>query len=389
MNLVLLSPHFPPNFYNFAVGARQAEMNVLGIGDAPFETLRLELQAALTEYYRVDDLHNYDSVMRACAYFIHQYGRLDRLESHNEYWLETDARLRTDFNIPGLKLPEIAQIKRKSQMRQIFTDAGVAVARGHLLSDPAAAHDFVAQVGYPLIAKPNIGVGAAGTFKIHNAAELEQFFATRPLVDYLLEEFIVGQLHSFDGLTDQDGRIMFCTAHFYRPGIMEVVNEDLDVFACSLRDIPPGLEEAGRKAVAAFAVRERFFHIEFFQRAADQQWIAVEMNMRPPGGPMLDVFNFANDLNLYEQWANVLAFNAFTASYSRPYHCAFVGRKQHRRHRHSLQDILQVYGHLLIHHEPVTPAFARAMGNYAYLLRSPDLAELLTAIDFILECDLS
>jgi hypothetical protein len=387
MNLVLLSPHFPPNFFNFAVGARQAGLNVLGIGDAPFETLRCELQSALTEYYCVDDLHNYDSVLRACAYFIHRHGRLDRLESHNEYWLETDARLRTDFNIPGLKLPDIAKIKRKSQMKQLFSDAGVAVARGQLVTEPEAARDFAAQVGYPLIAKPNIGVGAAGTFKIHHPGELEYFFANRPLVDYLLEEFIVGRLYSFDGLTDREGRIVFHTAHFYRPGIMEVVNEDLDVFACSLRDIPPGLEAAGRKAVAAFAVRERFFHIEFFQRAVDQQWIAVEMNMRPPGGPMLDVFNFANDINLYDQWANVLASNIFTVAYSRPYHCAFVGRKQHRRHCHSLQDILQNYGRLLVHHEPVTPAFARAMGNYAYLLRSPDLAELLAAIDYILECD--
>ena len=385
MNLVLLSPQFPPNFYHFAVGARRVGLNVLGIGDAPFAELRPELQDALSDYYHVDDLHNYDGLMRACGYFVHRYGRLDRLESHNEYWLETDARLRTDFNIPGLRLPDMALLKRKSRMKQCFQGAGIAVARGHRATTLAAARDFVAEVGYPIVAKPDVGVGAMGTFKIRSDADLENFFANKPITDYLFEEFIVGELHSFDGLTDQNGKIVFCTAHFYYPGIMDVVNEDLDVFACSFREIPPGLEEAGRKAVAAFNVRERFFHIEFFLREADETWVALEMNMRPPGGPMLDVFNFANDIDLYEQWANVVGYNVFSVAYTRPYHCAFVGRKQYRGHKHTLADIMGAYGSVIVHHEPIPPVFARAMGNYGYVLRDVDPDTVRQAIDFILE----
>ncbi len=384
MNLVLISPHFPPNFYNFAVAAQRVGLNVMGIADTPLDVLRPELRYALTTYYQVEDLHDYGSMMRACAYFIYRHGRINRLESHNEYWLELDAHLRTDFNIPGLKLPEIEKIKHKSRMKQIFVDAGIEVARGQTVKTLEAARDFIAQVGYPVVAKPDIGVGAMGTLKICDDMELARFFAEKPLGEYMLEEFITGQLYSFDGLTDQHGRLVFCTAHFYKPGIMDVVNEDLDVFACSLRDIPPQLEQAGRKAVQAFHVCERFFHMEFFRRQEDQHWIALEINIRPPGGPMLDVFNFANDIDLYEQWANILAFNTFTVGYSRPYHCAFVGRKQYLPHKHSLQEIQQVYGHLIVHHEPVVPVFARAMGNYAYLLRSPDMEELQQVIDFIL-----
>ena len=385
MNLVLLSPHFPPNFYNFAVGAQRAGLNVLGIGDTPFDGLHPDLKSACRDYYQVAELSNYESVMRACAYFIYQHGRIDRLESHNEHWLETDARLRADFNVPGLQPADMALLKRKSRMKQCFVDRGITVARGHPVTTLAAAREFIAEVGYPLVAKPNVGVGAAGTFKISSVIDLEHFFTHKPITDYLFEEFIAGQLYSFDGLTDQDGRIVFCTAHFYQPGIMEVVNEDLDVAACSLREIPPGLEDVGRKAVAAFNVRERFFHIEFFLRDADQIWVALEMNMRPPGGPMMDVFNYANDIDLYEQWANVIGYNTFTAAYTRPYHCAFVGRKQYHQHQHTLADILATYGHLIVHHEPIAPAFARAMGNYAYLLRAPDLADVQQAIDFILE----
>lgn len=52
MNVVLLSPNFPSSYYQFAVTLRRLDVHVFGIGDAPFDALRPELQRALTEYYR-------------------------------------------------------------------------------------------------------------------------------------------------------------------------------------------------------------------------------------------------------------------------------------------------------------------------------------------------
>ena len=390
MNIVLLSPNFPPNYYHFAIALRNIGATVLAIGDAPYDDLHPALRDALTEYFCVDSLHYYDQVLRAGAYFTYRYGKLHRLESHNEAWLETDARLRTDFNIPGLKIDAMEGIKRKSLMKQVFIEAGVDVAAGGICRTLAEARDFVAEVGYPIIAKPDVGVGAADTFKITSDQELARFFTEKPLVDYVLEEFIEGDLHSFDGLTDQDGRMVFSTAHFYQPSIMDVVNHDLDVFACSLRQIPPGLRRAGTLAVRAFDVRERFFHIEFFRVSPEQageaepRWIAVEMNMRPPGGLMLDVINYANDIDLYQQWANVVVFNSYDAEAWRPYHCAFVGRKRRFEYQHTLSEIRAACGPLLVHHMPIAPVFARAMGDYAYILRAPELADLQAAIDFIM-----
>lgn len=384
MNLVLLSPHFPPNYYNFAIGAHRAGLKVLGIGDTPDAHLRPELRDVLTEYYRVDDIHNYDSLLRACAYLTFKHGRIDRLESHSEYWLETDARLRADFNIPGLKPPDMEKIKPKSRMKQIFTRAGVEVSSGQVVTTLDAARQLIAEIGYPVVAKPDVGVGASSTHRINNDADLEKFFAEKPPQDYMLEAFVTGQLHSFDGLTDRDGRLVFYTAHFYKPGIMTVVNQDSDICACSYRQIPSGLEVVGKKAVAAFGVHERFFHIEFFQREHDGHWVALEINMRPPGGMMMDVFNYANDIDLYQQWANVVAFNTFTVEYSRPYHCAYLGVKRHHHHKHSHEDVLRECGDLIVHHEPVPLVFSQAMGNYCYLLRSADMDELERAMDFIL-----
>ncbi|MFN2284860.1 MAG: acetyl-CoA carboxylase biotin carboxylase subunit family protein [Anaerolineae bacterium] len=385
MNVVLMSPNFPPSYYQFAVGLKRAGATVLAVGDAPYETLRPELRNALTEYYRVDSLHDYAQLLRACAFFTYRYGKLDRLESHNEFWLETDARLRLDFNIPGLKPVDMEPIKRKSKMKEVFQAGGVDVARGTIVRTRAEAKAFISDVGYPVIAKPDIGVGASATYKIASDRDLERYFAERPVVDYVMEEFITGQLCSFDGLTDQNGEIVFCTGHFYKSGIMEVVNNYLDVYACSYRKLPSGLDAAGRRAVRAFDVRERFFHVEFFRQAETDRWVVVEMNMRPPGGVMLDVINYANDVDLFEQWGNIVVHNAFTAEYSRPYHCAFVARRNQIRYVHSHEDVLAVCAPAMAHHEPISPVFARAMGDYAYLVRSPDFDTLMSAIEYIHE----
>jgi len=383
MNIVLFSPYFPPNFYHFAVALRGNGLNVLGLGDVDYDTLRPELKSALTEYYRVDDLHDHDQLVRACGYFTHRYGKLDRIESHNEYWLETDARLRTDFNVFGPKHADMAIVKQKSRMKQVFVDVGIAVAPGAVVHTLTTAQALIRDIGYPVVAKPDVGVGAAATYKIHNPQELTTFFAEKPPINYIMEAFTPGKLYSFDGLVDRDGQIVFCTAHLFNQGIMEIVNAGLDMFYYSLRDLPPGLEDVGRRAVAGFDLRERFFHIEFFQQG-DGSWVALEVNMRPPGGLTMDMFNYANDINLYQEWANLVTNNTFSATYSRPYHCAYIGRKQHVAHRLAHADIMQQYGAFIVQHEAISPVMAPAIGQYAYLLRSPDLAELQSVIAALL-----
>src|SRR5215211_3679750 len=194
MNFVFLSPHFPPNYYRFAVALKGHGVTVLGLADESYDSLRPELKSALTEYFRVNRMHNYEELVRALGYFTHRYGKLDRIDSHNEYWLETEARLRTDFNIPGIRSDQIDRIKRKSLMRQAFIDAGIKVARGRVVKSMEDADALIAETGYPLVAKPDVGVGAAATYKIHNEDELQAFFESKPPVDYLFEEFISGQI---------------------------------------------------------------------------------------------------------------------------------------------------------------------------------------------------
>ena len=96
-NFVFISPNFPVNYWRFCAELKNNGLRVLGIGDQPYDELCWELKESLAEYYKVTSLEHYEEVYRAVAFFIHKYGRIDWVESNNEYWLERDAMLRTDF----------------------------------------------------------------------------------------------------------------------------------------------------------------------------------------------------------------------------------------------------------------------------------------------------
>ena len=386
MNFVFLSPHFPPNYYRFAVALQNHGVNVLGLADENYDALRPELKSSLREYFRVDNMHSYDELVRALGYFTHRYGKLDRIDSHNEYWLETEAHLRTDFNIPGIRTDQIGRIKRKSLMRETFVNAGIKIARGAVIKTMEEAQELIEQTGYPVVAKPDIGVGAAATYKIHDEVELRQFFETKPPVDYLFEEFVDGQIITFDGLTDRDGTPVFTNSLFYSTGIMEtVLNDDL-VYYYTLREIPADVKDLGCRMLEAFDVRERFFHFEFFRLHDTGELVALEVNMRPPGGLTTDMFNYACDIDIYNAWASIIAGKGFPyPDYTHKYYCGYVGRKSNRSYAHTQEEILAAYKDKISHHESISGVFSAALGNYGYLVRSPELDEVLSIARFIQE----
>ena len=155
-NFIFISPNFPTNYWQFCRELKNNGLNVLGIGDQPYDELKPELKDSLNEYYKVGSLENYDEVYRAVAFFTFKYGRIDWLESNNEYWLERDAALRTDFHITsGFQTEDMPRIKYKSKMKEYYQKAGIATARYHMVDDYAGCKAFVDEVGYPVVVKPD------------------------------------------------------------------------------------------------------------------------------------------------------------------------------------------------------------------------------------------
>lgn len=382
MNYIHFSPYFPPNYIHFSKALKEAGATVLGLGDTTYEQLPTELKNWLTEYYKVDDLHNYDQLVRALGYFTHKYGKIDGIDAHNEYWLETEAKLRTDFNIKGIQTNQLNAIKKKSEMKKIFLNAGLHVARGMVIHDIETARAFINEVGYPVVAKPNEGVGAADTFKIQSEQELVSYFEKKPTIDYIFEEFISGTIYSFDGLVDNDGNLLYYNALRNERGVMETVNEDTHIYIISLRDIEEDLFEAGKAVLQAFNYKGRFFHFEFF-RQENGKLVALEVNMRPPGGFTTDMWNFASDIDIYKVWAEMVVNNHSDFNFERKYHVCFVGRKLKNKYQNTTEQILDKYKEHIVFHGPLDKAFARAMGDYCFLVRAEDSQKVYEIQSFI------
>lgn len=382
MNIVFLSPHFPHHYHRFCLHLRHLGANALGIGDAAHAELSGDVRDALTEYYRIPDLHDYDQLVRACGYFTHRYGKIDRFESHNEYWLDTDARVRDDFNIFGLRSNDIQTLRRKSGMKAVFRKAGLAAAPGAPATSLEAALDLVEAGGYPLIAKPDAGVGARDTFRIEDRKALEHFFTAGALEGYFLEAFVRGDLYSYDGMTDAEGGLVFETAHYFSQGIMETVNEDRHLYYYNLREMPEALRRAGRACVRTFGIRERFFHIEFFLTAAGD-YVPLEINVRPPGGFTTDMFNYAADVDVYKAWAEVVVNGAATMDYRPAYHCCYASRKARLPYVHTVEAIRDRYTDYIMQVDSVPGVFRSALGDIGFILRAPDLATIMDIVDRI------
>ncbi len=383
MNVLFVSPSFPPQFFNFCVALRRKGLTVLGLGDTPHHELAPELRAALSEYVHVPDLASrYDAAHRAVAYLTWKHGRIDRVESHNEFWLGLDARLREDFNIPGPRPAQLAVWRAKSGMAEVFDRIGVPRPEGLVPASKAEVQAYAKKHGFPLVFKPNQGVGAGGTFKVATDAELSAALE-QPLEGYIVQPFITGTIVSFDGLVDAQGRIVFETSHVYSGGIMEVLKGNLDLSYWSVRQIPAQLKDYGHRAIAGFGLKERFFHIEFF-RLPDGTHRALEINCRPPGGFTTDMMNYTADVDVYELWARVIAgedCSGFT--WTPKYFVSHVSRRRGRAYRHPLEEVRTHLGERLLFHRDMPAVLAGAMGDEVFMIRSPELAVVEADTAFI------
>jgi len=383
-NFLFLSPNFPPNWLNFARALKRAGVRVLGLGDSDFASFPEELRSSLDWYHRVGSMRNYDELVRACGWFTHTFGRLDRIESFNEFWLEAEASLRTDFNVrPGFTLSDIRFARRKSGQKEFFAAHGIPHARGALCRTLEEGLSVAAMTGYPIIAKPDDGIGAEGISKLHSEEELRAFFAGRR-GDFVLEEFVNAEIITFDGLAGPGGELVFFTSHEYDRGVMETVQKAMHIYYFSLRDIPHEMEALGRRVVAAYGLKERFFHFEFF-RKPDGSLSVMEVNMRPPGGMTMDMFNYACDTDLYAAYAGIVSRGETGFPYERKYHTAFASRRRELNYRRGLEEVSSALGPAIMWQGPMPEAFSGAMGHYGYIIRHHNLPDLKAGLALIQE----
>ena len=393
MNFVFVSPNFPSVYWNFCERLVQNGVRVLGVGDCAYDDLDPRLRHILTEYYKVSNLGDYEEMFRAVAFLSFKYGKIDWLESNNEFWLEQDARLREDFNITtGMHVSDARAWRSKSSMKSFYERAGVASARCLRPTTLAAARAFVKEVGgYPVFAKPDVGVGAEGAHHVNNEAELEALFESGESRNVIIEECVRGDIMSYDAILDSHGKPLFESSCLFPPSMSDVVQQRLDMSYCVLPEIPEKLLAAGRACVRAFNVTSRFIHFEFFRLSSDQpglgkkgDFVGLEANMRPAGAYTPDMMNVAHEADVYSMWADMVCYDELRNSDVGTHGCCvYAGRRDGRAYAHTHDEIMSRYYIRMRDHGRMPDAIANDMGNDYYVARVRDEAAAREFADYV------
>ncbi|MGM9874246.1 MAG: acetyl-CoA carboxylase biotin carboxylase subunit family protein [Bacilli bacterium] len=391
--IIFISPHFPKTYYRFVEAMKKRGFITLGIGDSPYNDISDELKSCLDEYYTCPDMDNFDNEIKAVKYFVDKYHDIDYLESNNEYWLEKDAKLREMFNIKnGVRGSDIEFYNHKSKMKEKYAIAGVPFARYILVSTLEKLEQFVEEVKYPIFIKPDVGVGAYGDFKINNYDDLINFFNEKvDGVSYIAEEFIDGDIVSFDGISSSTAEVLFFTSNEFPPSIADIVKEKSDVFYYTNKKTPTKLEKYGHAVIKAFDVKNRFFHLEFFRLKKGKKnlgrkgdYVALETNMRPAGGYTPDLINFANSVSCYEIWGDSLAYdtNNFKMDYPK-YYAGCASRRDIHNYYYGDYDIISKFKNNLCWYGRYPDIFSGAMGNRFFMAKFETFEELMEFKEFV------
>ena len=374
-NFIFISQNFPLTYWKFCAELKKNGMRVLGIGDCPYDALTAELRVSMDEYYKVNSLENYDEVFKAVAFFTFKYGKIDWLESNNEYWLMRDAQLRTEFNITtGPKIHEMDKIKFKSAMKEYYHKAGLPTARYHLVDSYEGALEFAHTVGYPVVVKPDNGVGANNTYKLHSDDDLNFFMATKDDNVYIMEEFVNGYVQTYDGIVDSQGNMLFESGNITPHSLMDIVNNNGDSVYYLVKELPEKVRQAGLATIESFGVKSRFVHLEFFILNEDQEGLGkkgdilgLEVNMRPAGGFTPEMYNYSQETDVYKIWADMIAFDCNTKSIGNPHYCAFYGRRDGKPYKYDDYEIMLKYGDHMKMWGRIPDALSGAMANQMYV----------------------
>ena len=139
--------------------------------------------------------------------------------------------------------------------------------------------------------------------------------------------------------------------------------------------VPEDIRDVGTRTVAAFGVKSRFVHLEFFRLTEDQEGlgkagdlIGLEVNMRPAGGYTPDMYNYAYETDVYKIWADMIAFDESKKPLGKRHYCTFMGRRDGVSYKMDHNAVMEKYGHCMKIQRRLPDALAGAMGNIIYVV---------------------
>jgi carbamoylphosphate synthase large subunit len=312
MHVILVEPAFPVNQRQFVRALKHAGVAVSAIGERPYEYLDGQLKEWLTWYEQVPTVCEPEYLFKATRR-MQQRGWIDRMEATVEAHMKCAAEVREMCRIPGTSVDTTLKCRDKPLMKEVLREAGIPCAKSTGASSAAEVKEFIRQVGYPVIVKPRDGAGAAGAYRIDDDASYEKVMVECGLAQrdmpVAVEEFLSGHEGFFDTIT-VDGRVRHEFISHYFPNVLHAMRTRwISPYICVTNRIEAEgyrpVREMGRRVIEALGIRTAPTHMEWF--ITPKGLMFSEIACRPPGIGAWDLYNAANDMDLYDEWARAVA----------------------------------------------------------------------------------
>ena len=393
-----VAPFLLPATVRFvAAAAALPDVRLAVVTTSPAEQVPDELARHLAGHWRVDDALDPGQIAAAVAGLSGQLGRVERLVGALEQLQVPLAHARRALGIPGMDVETARNVRDKSRMKEALRAAGVPCARHQLVTDPAEAIGFAEAVGFPLVAKPPAGAGAQATYRLDDLGALRSWLAaTPPRADApgLLEEFLVGDEHTFDSVTI-GGRTVWASISDYLPPPLDVLRNPWIQWTVLLpRELDDpryaGIAEAGPAALRALGVHDGFTHMEWFRRP-DGSVAVSEVGARPPGAQLTSMLGYVHDVDFYRAWTELVILDRFDPPERRYAAGTAYLRGQGRgrvRAVHGVEELQRQLGHLVVEArlpEPGQPASSSYEGEGYVTVRHPETEVVRDALRRIVE----
>jgi len=386
MNIIFVEPGFPYNQREFVRGLHYAGARVLGVGERPASHLDSDLKGWLSDYVQIGSVVNEGALLDAVKHF---QGKcwVDHMEATVEAHIMPAARVREAAGIPGTSVKTAWLCRDEPAMKEALRKAGISCAQSTRAESAQDARDFAAAVGYPLILKPPAGAGASGTYRVDDDERLERVIRETGLVDgheVAVEEFIEGHEGFIDTLTI-NGKVGHEFITHYYPNVLVAMRERWisPQMVATNRIDEPGYAEARemtRQVIEILEIGTSATHMEWFFGPKGLKF--SEIGCRPPGVGQWDVYNAANEIDLYFEWAHALVHGSIHTKPSRRYAAGMIALRPDRDGRiqgySGVDEIAGKYGenivaaHLPDPGTPTQPVEAGYMANAWMRLRHPD-----------------
>ncbi len=393
-----VAPFLMPATVRFVATAAQLPGVRLGlITTEPAERVPDELARHLAAHWRVDDALDPRQIAEGVAGLSRQLGRVERLVGALEQLQVPLAQARDALGMPGMDTATAQNVRDKARMKTVLSAAGVPCARHRLVTEPGEALGFASEVGFPLVAKPPAGAGAQATYRLDDISALRSWLgAMPPRADApgLLEEFLVGEEHTFDSVS-VDGRTVWASVSDYLPPPLEVLRNPWIQWTVLLpRELADpryaAISTVGPAAVQALGVRDGLTHMEWFRRP-DGSVAVSEVGARPPGAQLSAMLGYVHDVDFFRLWTELVILDRFTPP-ERSYAAGTAYLRGQGRGRvravHGVEELQRRIGHLVVEArlpESGQPASSSYEGEGYVIVRHPETEVVRDALRQIVD----